>query len=199
MGFLDGFAAKTRSFELRPMRKADITVAFGQWLSDPEVAQALNTRPQVFDQAELARYVENFNHSDRAILGLFERHTASHMGLSTAVLSDNKRHVLINMLIAKGARHGSKLMEMPLIWLKVFDTLFYDRDLQSAVASVRSDNRPMLTYLHWSGWHLAGNNLATQRAAKDKPTILRFRITKDLYSKRWQDSPLRKVDGDHTL
>lgn len=172
---------ETSHYLVRPLTEADITDAWGNWLTDPARAHLLNAPCRVRSKDELEKYVTQFDGRNRQLFGIFHRPSSAHIGILAIVPSRDKRDVLLNILIGEDDfRSVAGILELRAIRTAVANYVFMVRNFRSMCASVAEHNHRMISFLTLSGWEIVGKSSRPSAEGRSVGLLL-FRLTRESY------------------
>lgn len=176
---------ETANYLVRPLTKGDISAAWGRWLLDPTTAHLLNAQPRKLSRRELEAYVEQFDNSNKIILGIFHRHSAKHIGIVTLIVSRGGHDVLANIVIGDdGFRSVGGMLELKRIRTAIHNHFLITKGFRSICASVVAHNTRMIAYLQLAGWDLVRRTMSPPSASGETVELLLFRLTRENYIRR---------------
>jgi len=115
---------ETRRFLLRSLTALDATEVYLGWLQDPSTAQFITTAKQTKALADLRRYVlDRTDRDDVVFLGIFEKHTARHIGnVKYEPIDSRSGRAMMGILIGnpeyRGRGVAREVLDASAAWLK---------------------------------------------------------------------------------
>ncbi len=140
-----GVEIETRRFLLRSLTSLDATEVYLGWLQDPSTAKFISTAKQTKALADLRRYVrEKTDRDDVVFLGIFEKHTARHIGnLKYDPIDSRSGRAMMGILIGdpgyRGKGVASEVLDASAEWLKAH------RAIKQIVLGVSDDNNAAIS------------------------------------------------------
>jgi len=143
---------ESEKYLVRTITGADASDRWAQWMSEPELAQALNLPERRWSKADVAIYIEGFDQRTVLLLGIFEKSSGRHMGFFTVDINPVTGQFISNMLIGEPEyRHIGVMMSLTVPYRDYF---FETLGLKVALGSVLARNTAVIEYLRKTGWQL---------------------------------------------
>jgi len=153
---------------VRTIRAKDASERWAGWLSDPEAAHMLNASPLRLTKDDVVKYLKSFDQRSHLLLGIFERSSSRHIGISRLDIDYGSGVALLNILIGeKEYRHKGVAST---IALPCIDYFFRNPNLKAIKANVLARNSIVLQLMAAMGWkeHAAAQQV---RSATDSSTL----------------------------
>jgi len=143
---------ESEKYLVRTITGADASDRWAQWMSEPELAQALNLPERRWSKADVASYIEGFDQRTVLLLGIFEKSSNRHIGFFTVDINPVTGQFISNMLIGDTEfRHRGVMMSLTVPYRDYF---FEALGLKVALGSVLARNTAVIDYLRKTGWQL---------------------------------------------
>jgi RimJ/RimL family protein N-acetyltransferase len=127
---------------VRTVRRKDASERWAKWLSDPEAAHMLNTKAANLTKDDVLKYINRFDQRSHLLLGVFERSSRLHIGITRLDIDYASGIALLNILIGeKEYRHKgvTSTIATPCI-----DYFFKNPNLNAIRANVLARNKIVL-------------------------------------------------------
>jgi RimJ/RimL family protein N-acetyltransferase len=153
------------AYFVRTVRRKDASERWAKWLSDPEAAYMLNTKAANFTKDDVLKYINRFDQRSHLLLGIFERRSRLHIGITRLDIDYASGIALLNTLIGeKEYRHKgvASTIATPCI-----DYFFRNPNLNAMKANVLARNKIVLHFMQGIGWKMDGPMDQLRSAADD--------------------------------
>ena len=154
---------------VRTIRTKDASERWAGWLSDPEAAHMLNSPAVKLAKDDVAKYLKSFDQRSHLLLGIFERSSSLHIGITRLDIDYGSGIALINILIGdKDYRHKgvASTIAMPCI-----DYFFRNPNLNAIKANVLARNTIVLGFMTAMGWEFDHAPAKHTRSATDNSML----------------------------
>jgi hypothetical protein len=166
---------ETEHYILRSMDSADATESWGDWLTEPTTVRALNAAPLKLDIAMIRSYIATFDRKKSHLLGIFEKETATLLGIRALYIDWHYREFMINILIGEvGARAKGAMRETR---DALYHHLFEDWGLE--IASVLASNTLVNAYMQADGWLLIHSTQKACAGGGPMIEVREYQMTRD--------------------
>ena len=143
---------ESEEYLVRSLGTDDASDRWAQWMSEPELAQALNLPERRWSKADVAIYIEGFDQRTVLLLGIFDKSSGTHIGIFTVDINPATGQFISNMLIGEPEyRHIGVMMSLTVPYRDYF---FETLGLKVALGSVLARNTAVIEYLRKTGWQL---------------------------------------------
>jgi RimJ/RimL family protein N-acetyltransferase len=135
---------------VRTIRMKDASERWAGWLSDTEAAHMLNSPAVTLTKDDVVKYIKSFDQRSHLLLGIFERSSSLHIGITRLDIDYGSGIALLNILIGeKDYRHKgvASTIAMPCI-----DYFFRNPNLNAIKANVLTRNSIVLQFMTAIGW-----------------------------------------------
>lgn len=137
---------------VRTIEPSDASERWAQWMSEPDLAHALNLPERRWSKADIIKYVAGFDQRTVLLLGIFDKPSGAHIGIFTVDINPVTGQFISNMLIGEPEyRHIGVMMSLTVPYRDYF---FETLGLKVALGSVLARNTPVIEYLRKTGWQL---------------------------------------------
>jgi len=154
---------------VRTIRTKDASERWAGWLSDPEAAHMLNSPAVKLTKDDVVKYLKSFDQRSHLLLGIFERSSSLHIGITRLDIDYGSGVALINILIGdKDYRHKgvASTIAMPCI-----DYFFRNPNLNAIKANVLARNNIVLQFMTAMGWRFDPAPSRQIRSASDNSML----------------------------
>jgi len=154
---------------VRTIRTKDASERWAGWLSDPEAAHMLNSPAVKLTKDDVVKYLKSFDQRSHLLLGIFERGSSLHIGITRLDIDYGSGIALINILIGdKDYRHKgvASTIAMPCI-----DYFFRNPNLNAIKANVLARNTIVLGFMTAMGWEFDHAPAKHTRSATDNSML----------------------------
>jgi RimJ/RimL family protein N-acetyltransferase len=160
---------------VRTAQIKDASERWANWLSDPEAAHMLNVRVVKATKDDVVRYIKSFDQRSHLLLGVFERNSNLHLGITRLDIDYSSGTALLNILIGdKEYRHKGVTST---IAIPCIDYFFRNPNLRAIKASVLARNQIMLNYMLAMGWQSRRGRVRQLRSEADGSMIDALELT----------------------
>ena len=174
---------ETEHCVVRDLETSDACGTICNWLSDPDIAKALNAPVRALGMDDLLKYIAGHNRIEGHLLGVFDKRTVQILGLWSVYVDWNLSEFLVNVLIpgnVEGELGAMKETGRPL-----YAIMFRDLGLQTMRYNVLASNRVMQDRMRLSGGagiaapeHISSVASAT---GSGEEAVQHFRINREQY------------------
>jgi RimJ/RimL family protein N-acetyltransferase len=154
---------------VRTIRTKDASERWAGWLSDPEAGHMLNSPSVKLTKDYVVKYLKSFDQRSHLLLGIFERSSGLHIGITRLDIDYGSGVALINILIGdKECRHKgvASTIAMPCI-----DYFFRNPNLNAIKANVLARNNIVLGFMTAMGWQFDSVPPQQIRSATDNSML----------------------------
>jgi len=137
---------------LRTLTIEDASERWAGWLADPEASYMLNAAPTTISKDDLVAYIKSFDQRSRFLIGIFEKATEKHLGFLRVDVNHASGQFLVSMLIGEAEYRNAGVTNAVTIPFR--DYFFETMGLEAMLATALAHNRPIIHYLHSTGWTL---------------------------------------------
>ncbi len=167
---------------VRTIRLKDASERWATRLSDPDAAHMLNSPITKLTKEDVAKYIKSFDQRSHLLLGIFERSSRLHIGITRLDVDYGAGVALLNILIGdKEYRHKGVAST---ITIPCIDYFFRNPNLNAIKANVLARNTIVLQYMLAIGWKFDDGPVRQVRSTTDS-SMLEVR-TLTLLREAWQ-------------
>lgn len=153
------------AYFVRTVRRKDASERWATWLSDPEAAYMLNTKSANLTKDDVEKYVKRFDQRSHLLLGVFEKASGLHIGITRLDIDYASGIALLNILIGdKEYRHKGVAST---IAIPCIDYFFKNPRLNAVKANVLARNKIVLQFMQAIGWKMDGSAEQLRSATDD--------------------------------
>jgi RimJ/RimL family protein N-acetyltransferase len=135
---------------VRTIRMKDASERWAGWLADTEAAHMLNSPAVTLTKEDVVKYIKGFDQRSHLLLGIFERSSSRHIGITRLDIDYGSGIALLNTLIGdKDYRHKGVAST---IALPCIDYFFRNPNLNAIRANVLARNSIVLHFMTGMGW-----------------------------------------------
>ncbi len=159
---------------LRNLRPEDVTQAYVDWMSDPEVVQFTESRFSSHTMESIREFVQAcHDHQDVLLFGIFDGATECHIG-NIKLGPINRRHLLADIGLIIGRRNfwGKGIATEAISLLR--DYAFSEIGLHKLTAGCYSTNLGSAKAFEKAGFSLEGRRPKHSKAGNDWVDVLEF-------------------------
>jgi RimJ/RimL family protein N-acetyltransferase len=167
------------NYIIRTLDVGDATEGWCEWLADPRAQLNLNAKPRRMTMGELTAYIAAFDCITSHLMGIFERNSGQLVGIRVAYVDRSHRECLLNTLIGEAPARGKGAQRETRYAMHNF--VFEDLDLESARASVVSENVYMLRVLGETGWVHEHTSRKPRAEGEGFVELYHFRLSRDVW------------------
>jgi RimJ/RimL family protein N-acetyltransferase len=143
---------ESQQYLVRSLGTDDASDRWAEWMSEPELAHAINAPERRWTKTDIAKYIETFDQRTVLLLGIFDKSSGAHIGIFTVDINPVTGQFISNMLIGEpDYRHKGVMMSLTVPYRDYF---FEMLDLKVALGSVLARNAPVVEYLRKTGFQL---------------------------------------------
>jgi RimJ/RimL family protein N-acetyltransferase len=143
---------ESEDYLVRSLGTDDASDRWAEWMSEPQLAHAINAPERRWTKADVAKYIETFDQRTVLLLGIFDKSTGAHIGIFTVDINPVTGQFISNMLIGEPQyRHKGVMMSLTVPYR---DHFFETLGLNVALGSVLARNTPVIDYLRKTGFQL---------------------------------------------
>ena len=170
------------AYLVRTVRPKDASDRWASWMSDPEAAHMLNSPVTKLTKDDIVHYIKHFDQRSRLLLGVFEKTSRLHLGITRLDIDYTSGEALLNILI--GEKHYRNKGVASTIAIPCIDYFFKNPNLKAIKASVLARNKIVLHYMLAIGWKLDDGPVRQIRSTSDGSLIGLHTLT--LSREAWQ-------------
>jgi RimJ/RimL family protein N-acetyltransferase len=171
--------AETPHFLLRTLDTTDARANACAWQLDPATQANLNAPAKRYTISEFRSYIASFDRVNSHAFGIFAKDNGQLVGMRAVYINWPSLEVLVNTLIGevgvrgKGAQRETRYA--------MYQFLFEDLGLESALASVVADNAYMLQNLLKTGWVHERTAHKPSATGQGLVELRLFRLTREVW------------------
>lgn len=155
----------TPNLYLRTLGPADASAQWLAWFAQADIRDGLNLADAPTSTAEVADYIRRYDQKSNILLGIFDRTKDLMVGILAAQVDWAAGRYLANTFVGEEAyRRRGVMLEVA----QPFRDHFFDvLNLKVMVATALATNKPIIAYLHKTGWTLNQTLKNHTRSNKD--------------------------------
>ena len=139
-------------YYMRTVGAADASDRWAAWMTDPEAAHMLNAPARTLTRSDVAAYIEAFDQRTHMLIGIFETAGDRLLGFLRVDIDPKLDRCLVSMMIGEADRRHQGVTNAVTVPFR--DYFFETLGLKLMLATALSHNKPIIHYLHRTGWHL---------------------------------------------
>lgn len=142
----------TPNLYLRTLSVNDASPQWLGWFGQAAIRDGLNLTAAPQSLAEVACYIATYDQRSKIILGIFDRTNDLLLGIHATQIDWRTGRYLVNTFVGEaGFRHRGVMLEVA---QPVRDYFFDILNLKVMTATALATNKPIVNYLHKTGWTL---------------------------------------------
>jgi RimJ/RimL family protein N-acetyltransferase len=137
---------------LRTITVEDASDRWANWMADPEASIMLNVPPRTMTKSDIAAYIKGFDQRTQLLIGIFEKSTGLLLGFLRNDVNFATGQFLVSMIIGEPEYRNSGVTNAVTVPFR--DYFFETLGMKVMLATAFAHNRPIIHYLHSTGWTL---------------------------------------------
>ncbi len=140
------------AFIMRTVTVEDATDRWARWMQDAEASEMLNAPRRAGTRDELIAYIRGFDQRTQILIGIFEKSSGLVVGFLRNDVNFETGQFLVSMIIGEAEYRNSGVTNSVTVPFR--DYFFETLGMNVMLATALSHNKPIIHYLHATGWTL---------------------------------------------